>query len=315
MDATSALGLGGDDGAVLHAVWKDFDQDGDLDLLQVNDFGAFLGNSHLFENLGDWRFEDRMADAGIGLLEYPMGAAVRDLDGDGLLDLWISDIDRTSVMRGVAPFAYADAGASWAPGLEGGPGETSWSVVDLDVDGDGWTDIYQAFGPLSPFEAGEPPAPPQPDRVLVQEHTSSGPRYSPLGGMPARLQTSNSRGAAVADFDRNGVLDLVVTQVEGPPTVLLGRDAGAARLTVAIRDTRSENTYGIGAQVTVEAGGRAQRDTLVAGGRGSFSSSEPLLAFGLGDVEEIEHLTVRWPDGEEDEFGPLCADCRVTIRR
>ncbi|MCO4771740.1 MAG: CRTAC1 family protein [Deltaproteobacteria bacterium] len=314
VDVTSALGLGEGDGAALHGVWKDLDGDGDLDLLQINDFGVELGNSHLFENQGDWTFVDRTAGSGVGVLAYPMGAAVRDLDGDGLHDLWISDIGRTTVLRGMGPFSFVDASASWAASLPTDSSATSWSVIDLDLDGDGAVDIFEAFSPLPPFEEGAPPDSPQED-VMWRQARDEGVQFERLDGLPPRLQQDTARGVGMADIDRNGTPDLVVAQAGAGPIVLLGRDTGASRLVVELQDTTGANRFGVGAQVQVQVGDVVQSDTLVAGGRGTMSGSEPALFFGLGDAERVDSIAVRWPDGTEDVLGPLCADCRVVIRR
>ena len=84
---------------------------------------------------------------------------------------------------------------------------------------------------------------------------------------------------------------------------------------VRLRDRGAYNRFGVGARVSVEAGGRVQGQEVVAGGRGAFSGGTPDLFFGLGAATGVDGLTVRWPDGVSEEIGPVCGGCVITVER
>ncbi|MCB1032348.1 MAG: CRTAC1 family protein [Acidobacteria bacterium] len=130
----------------------------------------------------------------------------------------------------------------------------------------------------------------------------------------------DSRGIAIADFDHDGDLDIAVNHNTGDrplapqgPAVLLRNDVGSARswLSVELRGTQS-NRDGVGAQVTVEAGGLHLLRQAEAGS--SYASQQSSrLHFGLGEATVVDRLTVRWPSGVTETFEDLPARSRVRI--
>ncbi len=314
----------GQEGACLQGAFRDLDEDGDLDLMQVNDFGPWKGMTMLWENLGAgtdgaWQWQDRLPGSGIGSLEFPMGSAFADFDGDGVLDLWLSDIGRNRVLRGLGPWQWVDVGEAWLTDVEDQNSDVSWSVVDLDVDGDTKRDVFLSFGPYQPQEPEDPEepwAPAQPDRLLHAQASADGSTsFTLLEDAFPIPPTGNARGVAVADLDENGVADLVVGNIDAAPALLLGRCTSNNRLSIELRQPDSENVFAIGAKVEVQAGGTVQRAELSAGGRGSFSGSHPRLYFSIGQERVVERIRVTWPDGESDEVQDLCGHCALLLPR
>ncbi len=314
-DQTAAFAYpGGDGGVALHGRWSDLDGDGDVDLVQSNDLGPWHVNTMLLENRGDGSFVDRLPDSGIPVLDAPMGAAVRDLDGDGERDLWFSSFGTHEVFRGAGGWSFVDVSLIWASDVPEEPEWTSWSVVDIDVDGDGEPSLLVAYGPL---EVQPPDGPGQQPGEALQDQPDlllTGSDWSPEVDAFPSPQVGSSRGVGLADFDENGVPDVVIGHIGGAPSLLLGRCTEAQRLVVRLVDPGSYNRFAIGAEVSVEAGGVTQVQEVVAGGRGTFSGSEPELFFGLGDAQSAS-LVVRWPDGGEERFEDVCAGCRVVIEK
>ncbi len=120
-----------------------------------------------------------------------------------------------------------------------------------------------------------------------------------------------SFGAATADFDRDGDLDLVVNNMDAPAAVYRNRSAGRHRIVVKLVG-RQSNRMGVGTKVVVDTmfGKQARYHTL---SRGWASSSEPIVHFGLGDADKVKSLTVHWPSGHVQRFNDLPADHVHTV--
>jgi len=119
-----------------------------------------------------------------------------------------------------------------------------------------------------------------------------------------------ARGVAVADFDNDGDLDIVINNNPGDSgdvsrghAILLRNEIGERRSWIAVEliGTKS-NREGVGALVTVEAGGKRQVG-LASAGSGYASENGLRLYFGLGSAEQVDHVEVRWPSGHVDRFG------------
>lgn len=322
-DQTASFGVQNDeDGAVLHAVWRDLDRDGDTDLLQVNDFGDLLTNTRLWRNDGPngdgWAFSEMALASGLGYLGAPMGAMVRDLDGDGLDDLWLSDFGDFNIYQGLLEWSWVDVSLAWSPTVVLESDDTHWSILDVDLDGDGVPGVYVAFGPIPFIFTGEIPTyPDQWDRFLVATSDQFGEFHfvevqdevfpDPMDGL--------SRAVAKADLNADGVPDLVIPHVGEPPSLLLGRCTDNERLVVQLEDFDNPNRTAVGARVTVQRGDLRITQEVSAGGRGTFSGSEPVLFYGLGPAGDPARVTVQWPRGGTEVFDGICPHCRVTIRR
>ena len=161
------------------------------------------------------------------------------------------------------------------------------------------------------------------NKVLLRNDGSDAeglPHFTDVAMALGADEDGDGRGVAAADFDNDGDLDLAVNHNPGDSghfersaAVLLRNDVGQARhfLAVELRGTRS-NRDGVGALVTLEAGGASQLRVVEAGS--SYASQQSLrLYFGLNDVTSVDRLQVRWPSGQRQSFGPLVADQLVVI--
>jgi len=121
-----------------------------------------------------------------------------------------------------------------------------------------------------------------------------------------------SRGSAAADFDRDGDVDIVISNLDGRPFFLENRGSSGNWAEVALQDERGMPAYG--AQITIEAGGREQTAELYSSD--SFlSQSSAVLHFGLGKAETVDAISVRWPDGSRNESKALPANQRIVLRK
>ena len=309
-------------GATLHMLWRDFDDDGDPDLLVLNDRGNALPPSLLLENLGgdqdSWLFSDRLLSSGTGRLEQPMGASVIDLDRDGQRDLWFSNIGRTQAFSGDGSWLWTERSAHWASALPRGVDDISWAAVDIDLSGSGDPALFFSYGPLiGDYQPIDPQQwVNQPDRFLRPEWDPSGELHfiEAPEVFPVEM-TANSRGVARADLNGDGVPDLLVGRIDGPPQLLHGRCSESHRVAISLRATGSSNPFAIGARISVNAGGRSQMREVSADGPGPFSASDPEVLFGLGTATRIDRLDIRWPDGHSESFVGLCSHCSIRIER
>jgi enediyne biosynthesis protein E4 len=308
----------GEDGLWLHGRFEDFDRDGDVDLFAVNDFGDVSTHSLLWENGGPdgdgWAWTDRLEGSGVGPLTAPMGLAVRDFDGDGGLDLWFSDIGGAPIYRSVGDWDWVDVGLVWAPEAVHTEADISWSVVDIDLDGDGQPGVLVTYGPLPCNKFGEPDCDYQ-QRDRFFDGVGDGVRFEEQPAVWPSVPDGNARGVGLADFNEDGVPDVLIGRVRQAPSVMLGRCTANARLVVRLSDGGSNNRFGVGAWVEVRVGDVVQTQAMVAGGRGTFSGSDPALFFGLGLAEVVDSVTVHWPGGEEQIVETVCAGCELTVVR
>ncbi|MEM7409391.1 MAG: CRTAC1 family protein [Myxococcota bacterium] len=136
--------------------------------------------------------------------------------------------------------------------------------------------------------------------------------FEEVGHLTHAGRIEDGRGVAVADFDRDGRLDLAIQNLDKPAVLLMGKGETGNWLQVRLEGTRS-NRDAIGAEVVVETDGRRQL-RQVSAGAGFLSSSSRVLHFGLGAVETIERLEVRWPSGERQVVEALDANQQILLR-
>ena len=207
----------------------------------------------------------------------------------------------------------------------------TWSVKFGDLDNDGWLDLHVTNGTAQAVNdsdwnrrieaaksAGQKDevrrmlstAPPQPEANLAFRNVD-GERFDDVSHRWGLDQTGVSHGAAFADLDRDGDLDIVVNNFDAPAAVYRNQGNAGRRVLIALRGTQS-NRMGLGAVVELRTGDRTQMRQLFPQ-RGYLSADEPLLHFGLGKQATIDELTVRWPSGVVQRFSGLKTDHLHTI--
>ncbi len=300
----------------LAAVAGDFDDDGDLDLYVANDSTPNV----LYRN-DRGRFVDIAVAAGAafgkdGREQSGMGAAAGDPDGDGDLDLFVTNFshDHNAWYENRGGAAFRDA--SWQVGLGlSSLAYLGWGAGFFDCDHDGDEDLFVANGHVFPAvdRGGLGTRYRQPNQLY--ENTGAG-RFidvSRLSG-PGFEVVLSSRGSALGDLDEDGDLDIAVSNLDAPPTLL--RNDGGNRgnwLILRLRD-QGPNTHAIGARVTARAGKLRMVREVRAGG-GYLSQDDTRLHFGLGLAAQVDLLTVRWPDGAGQELSGVAANQVVTLTR
>ncbi|MEM6457487.1 MAG: CRTAC1 family protein, partial [Acidobacteriota bacterium] len=289
------------------AEFADLDGDGFPELLVAGDFGT----SFVFRNRGDGSYED-VTDRSVITDENGMGAAVGDVDGDGWEDWFVSSIldpdqpdgnwgvSGNRLYRGVgaAEMLYDDTDRAGV--RDGGWG---WASCFADFDNDGDLDLAHTNG----FSAG-PAFQFFTDRTRLFRNRGDG-TFDEIGIAAGIEDRGQGRTIACFDADRDGDVDLIVGNNEGPPAYYRNRlrqpgDAGS----IAARDARfvqldlrddlaRANVHALGAQVTITTDdGDAQ--TRVVRRPNHFASQSPArLHIGLGDAQQIARIAIVWPDG------------------
>jgi enediyne biosynthesis protein E4 len=280
----------------------DFDGDGRVDIYVANDSDP----NYLYRNEGGGRFKEvatwtGAALDGNGAAQAGMGVAVGDVDGDGILDLFVNNFseDFSTLYHGMGHGIFEDV--SRASGVGPATYRTlAWGAALADLDNDGDLDIVVANGHIYPQIDRHPEIIGTAEqRNLLLENVSAGSEVRFVDATdqagPGFEPKALSRGLAVGDFDNDGRLDLLISHVDGPPSLLRNETEGGAWLTVICED-RHGATNPIGTQVRVTAGGKVQwRD--IAAGDSFMSTHDPRPHFGLGPAEMVDQIDVTWPDG------------------
>ena len=303
-DVTKASGIAAAQGFYAFTpVAADLNGDGWVDIYFASDSTP----SMLFRNEKNGRFREIGTETGVAFNEHGfeqggMGVGVGDYNRDGLLDILKTNFagDHPNLYRNTGGGIFEDAVLS--AGLAVNPQYVGWGVALVDLDNDGWQDIFQVNGHVYPEldRAGRNETYSQPR--LVYRNLGDG-RFEDVSAMagPGIAAKHSSRGAAFADFDNDGDIDVAVMNMGEPPSLLRNTlSAGAHWIKLALEGVRS-NRSAIGAVVTVEAGGA--RQTLPVLGQSSFlSQSERRLHFGLGSAARADKIQVRWPSGDVETF-------------
>lgn len=311
VDVTAAAGVVDREGRGLGVVAGDLDGDDRVDLFVANDTTA----NFLFRNCGGLRFEETGLGSGVaanseGGFQAGMGVACGDLDGDGRPDLAVTNFygESTTLFRNLGDNLFGDATAPL--GLAASSRFLlGFGVSFLDADNDGRLDLATANGHVNDYRPRVPYA--MPARLLTGGPGGRLTDVSALAGAPWQVPRVG-RGLAVADLDNDGAPDLLLVSQDGPLAFFHNRTRGGHRVTIALEGTAS-NRDGVGARVTVVAGGRRQVAQRLGGGS-YLSACDGRLHFGLGVADRVNSLEVRWPSGRVDRFSGLAADAAYLLR-
>jgi len=294
------------------AIAADLTGDGWTDLYVACDSTPSL----LFRNNRDGTFSEIGTEAGVAFNEHGfeqggMGVAVGDFDGDGLIDLFKTNFagDYPNVYRNVGKGIFEDVVIR--AGLGVNPQYVGWGIGLVDLDNDGYPDILQVNGHVYPELDNRNGNERYRNPRLVYRNLGDG-RFEDVSDRagPAIASVHSSRGAAFADFDNDGDVDVVVMNMSERPS-LLRNDLKSANHWIAIQleGTRS-NRSAIGALVSIETNGRKQTQAVLS--QSSFvSQNDSRLHFGLGASDKISGIRVVWPSGGVEEFGPISDVNRV----
>jgi hypothetical protein len=314
-DVSQASGIGKANGSyMMTAVSADFDNDGWPDLYVACDSTP----SFLFRNNHDGTFREMGLESGValnedGMEQAGMGLGVGDYNLTGNLDILKTHFaDDTSVLyRNNGKGMFEDV--TTQSGLAVETRYISWGVGMADLDNDGRPDFFIVTGGVYPeIEAKMPNYPVKGPRIVFRN--LGGGKFEELFDVagPALGTTHCSRGCAFGDFDNDGDLDVLIVNLNEPPSLLRNDVSGNNHwLKVKLVGTHS-NRSAIGARVTARYGGNVQVQEVLS--QASFYSANDLrLHFGLG-ASPTADLEIRWPDGNRQTIGKVPANQILVLK-
>ena len=310
-DVSAETGISSVLGKGMGVVFADYDGDGYLDVFVANDNNPNL----LFRNLGGKRFEEVGFQAGVayndeGTALAGMGADFRDLNNDGLPDIWHTAIENETfplfINEGNGQFRNASQDSRVANLTRPMSG---WSNAIVDLDNDGWKDLVVARSNVMDnieeisrhFRYAEPNA--------VFRNLGNG-RFEDVSASAGTdfILPAPHRGLAFGDLNNDGRMDLVVTALGTPVSVFQNvTQTGNHWILLKLVGTKS-NRMGLGARIRVTTDDGRMLYNEATASTGYAASSDPRVHFGLGSSQVIKEIEIRWPSGTHQLLHAVHAD-------
>jgi len=316
-DVTKPAGVWNENQKALGVATQDFDGDGRTDFIVANDTAP----NNLYRNRGDGTFED------VGV---PAGVAVDDAGRSrGAMGVAWGDVKNgPGVTLAIGNFSNELKSVYWTHGGEvfldespsSGVGPTSllaltFGLFFFDADLDGRIDLLLANGHVEPTVQSVQKNVTYRQVPILYWNAGNG-RFLPLGARSGDLDRPLvARGAAYADLDGDGDLDVVLVENGGPARVLVNRfDRPERSVRIKLIGSGRSNRDAVGARVTATVAGRTLTQE-VSGGQSYLSAPEKILTFGLGGAKQIDTLEIRWPDGAQETHRDVPGRVRLVIEQ
>ncbi len=275
----------------------DYDDDGDLDIFQANDHQM----NFLFRN-DKGKYKDVGVASGVavnsqGDITGSMHATLGDVDGDGLIDIFVSDLKYGALYHNLGNGLYEDitesSGIARLMDRKGG-----WGAALYDYDNDGDLDLITANGTAEELILQYP---------LLLENDGKG-QFKDIGKAHGAYFSSkrSGRGLAVWDYDNDGDMDVVISHVdlEASATVLRNEGGNKNNWLGLTLEGEQGLASGIGAKISLSSSGKKQV-FVNQWTTGYLSNKEPRVHVGLGKASTVDELKINWPDGKEEVFNNI----------
>ena len=278
----------------------DYDGDGRVDVFVTNDRAPHF----LYRNGADGKFSEVAFEAGVaanetGAMVSGMGCDFKDFDDDGWPDIFLTDLmrDTFTLFVNQGKGFFLDRTFPSGVGLASAA-HSGWSTKLLDIDNDGWKDVFVAgshvvdnvelYSPAAKYEEG----------CFLYRNLGQGRIEDLSERVGPDLQVAGAwRGVAVADFDNDGTLEVAVSRLNGPAALFV-KKGGATHnwILLDLQGTRS-NRDGIGARVRLALPSGRTLHEHVTTANGIYSASDKRVHFGLGAETGIAFVEISWPSG------------------
>ena len=299
----------------LGALTGDFDNDGWPDIYVANDSAP----AALYHNNKNGTFTDVAVEAGSafsidGKPQAGMGVTAGDFDRDGWLDIFKTNFsgDTSSLYRNTGKGIFDDV--TFPAGMGLNTRWLGWGCGFVDVDNDGWPDIFLVNGHVYPevekltTEAGYA------QRKVLYRNLHNG-RFADVSDEAgdAVKKPNPSRGAAFCDYDNDGDVDILINSVNGRPE-LLRADSSNQNNWIKIKTVGvKSNRNGIGARIKCITEDGTQIDEVRSGGS-YYSQNDLRVHFGLGKNQRVKTIEIQWPSGQVDILNNLTVNQLITVK-
>ncbi|MEZ4886345.1 MAG: FG-GAP-like repeat-containing protein [Chitinophagales bacterium] len=318
-----------DAGCALAVAFTDYDNDSDVDIYVANDFGEWVLPNSIFANSYPTDFFSNFNTiTGLDIKIYAMGIAIGDYNEDGYFDYYVSNLGRNRLLQNQGlnqrflDLAIQAGVDNTYSGIDSSTGDvllaTSWGTAFFDYDNDTYIDLFVSNGHI-PAVNDLKNSEVDPNK-LYRNNQANG-TFTDVSDDMGVANTDVCRGMAVADYDNDGDMDILVVGIydagrefTSENHVLLYRNDSppANWLKVELKGV-TNNKQGIGSHVEVKVDGRTfMRE--IDGGSSHASQNSTIAHFGLGNYEMIDELKVRWLGGAEQVFTNIAANQTVIIR-
>ena len=314
-DVSEKAGLRKANGSyALTAIATDLNGDGWPDIYVACDSSPSL----LFLNNQDGTFSEKAQENGLafnedGREQAGMGLGIGDYDTDGRLDIFKTHFsaDTNALYQNKGRGVFRDVTNVSGLGVE--TRYVGWGAAMLDFDNDGLPDLFYATGMVSPeLERELTDSPYKTPNVLFRN--LGGGKFEELLGEPgpAMKERHSSRGAAFGDFDNDGDIDILIMNMNEPPSLLRNDVTGSGHWLKVLLVGTTSNRSAIGAQVVVAYGAKKQAQAVLA--QSSYLSvNDRRLHFGLGP-ETTANVEIRWPNGNTEKVENVASNHLVVIQ-
>jgi hypothetical protein len=315
-DVTVKAGIRDSNNYGFGVAFNDFDNDGWPDIYVANDSQP----NYLFRNNRDSTFSEIGLISGTALSESGrkqsgMGLGIGDVDGNGLLDIFVTNfaLDTNTLYKNLGKMFFVDATVAAGLGQASLP-HLGWGAGIVDLDNDGLPDLFVSNGHVYPEIDGLGVGQTYAQRKEIYRNIGGGKFLEiarEVGGDV--LEGKPSRGTAFGDYDNDGDIDILVINMNDRPT-LYRNDGGNRNHWIAFRlEGAKSNRSAIGARVEIEAGGRKQVSE-VSSGSSYLSQNDLRVHFGLGERPGVDRVRIRWPSGNTEDLGALEGDRVLSVK-
>ncbi len=288
-DVTKKMGIVDIDGRAMGVGAADYDDDGFVDIYVANDHTV----NYLWHNNEGKGFTDRGTMSGTGFSQsgeatVSMSVDFADYNGDGLLDMFISDDNYCSLYENLGNGLFSDK--SYSSGISVASGQfVGWSSSFLDYDNDGDADIFKTNGELKHMYGQE-------DQLFENIENGKFKDVSVERGQYFRKEYVG-RGACLGDYDNDGDIDIYIANLDSQGMFLRNNKGNQNNWITLNLVGQTSNRDGIGSRIKLIAGGKIQT-TQKKSTTGYLSQNDSRIHFGLMKNDIVERIEIKWPSGK-----------------